>query len=260
VEANLPPQRIKPVKENFMSLAFIAQAAQSGASGIIGFLPFILILVVLYFLMLRPQMKKQKEHAAMLKSVTRGDDIVTAGGIHGKVVGINEKDNSLQVMIAKGIVVNLEHGSVARKKVYEKSAEAPALESKPIEPKPRRQDRATPTRESSSGGQPGSAMIVSGTRTSTDRPGSNGTDTAKKSRYRRSRRRKPPFGQGQGQGPGQSQSQSQGQTQTQSPGQTRSSANGSDSGSMPSSTPDLSPRESSPPEQHTSGESHHVEE
>jgi preprotein translocase subunit YajC len=241
-----------------MSLAFIAQAAQSGAGGIISFLPFILILVVLYFLMLRPQMKKQKEHAAMLKSVSRGDDIVTSGGIHGKVVGINEKDNSLQVMIAKGIVVNLEHGSVARKKVYEKSAEAPAVETKTVEPRPRRQEKATSARLPSSSGQPGSAMIVSGTRTNSDRPGSEGAEAAKKSRYHRSRRRKPPFGQGQSQGPGQS--QNQGQSQTPGPSQGRSSTTESGSGSMPSSTPDMSPRESSPPEQHTSGESRHVEE
>jgi preprotein translocase subunit YajC len=237
-----------------MSLAFIAQAAQSGAGGIISFLPFILILVVLYFLMLRPQMKKQKEHAAMLKSVTRGDDIVTAGGMHGKVVGMNEKDNTLQVMIAKGIVVNLEHGSVARKKIYEKNVEAPVPESKPIEPKPRRQDRATPPREASTGGQSGSAMIVTGTRTGADRPGGDGAEAAKKSRYRRSRRRKPAFGQGQGPGQGSAQSQTLSQGQGRAPGLE------SGSGSVPPPARDMMPRENTPPEPHSSGESHHVEE
>lgn len=100
-----------------MYLAVIAQAGTSGGSGgIFGFLPFILILVVIYFLMLRPQMKKQKEHSAMLSSLRKNDDIVTAGGLHGRIVQISEKDPHLQIQIAKGIVVTVERGSVSRKK------------------------------------------------------------------------------------------------------------------------------------------------
>lgn len=80
-----------------------------------GFLPFILILVILYFLMIRPQMKKQKEHTAMLSSLRKNDDVVTAGGLHGRIVQVNEKDPTLQLQIAKGLIVTVERSSVAKK-------------------------------------------------------------------------------------------------------------------------------------------------
>ncbi len=100
-----------------MYLAFLAQAGQSASGGgFLGFLPFILILVIIYFLMLRPQMKKQKEQAAMIASISKNDEVVTSGGLHGKVIRVNEKDTTLQIMIARGVIVTIERSSVGRKK------------------------------------------------------------------------------------------------------------------------------------------------
>lgn len=194
-----------------MSFAFIAQAAQSSGGGLIGFIPFLVIIVVVYFLMLRPQMKKQKEHAAMLNALGRGDDVVTNGGIHGRIVGLNDKDGTFQMQIAKGIIVNVERGAVARRKSVGPSEPA---ESKPNEPREQREPRENreprqrrpenaPANREAGGNQPVSAMVVTGTRTAQERPSSNGGGEggSKKGRYRRSRRRnKSGFQQGQGQG------------------------------------------------------------
>jgi preprotein translocase subunit YajC len=209
-----------------MSFAFIAQAAPSGAGGIISFLPFVLILVVFYFLLIRPQMKKQKEHTNMLKSTGRGDDIVTSGGLHGKVVGVNEKDNTFQVQIAKGIIVNLERGSVGRRKAAG-SSETSTPEPKSVELKSRRPEREPSSREASGSGQPVSAMVVSGNRTAVkERPsGDGGPDGAKKSRYRRSRRRsKPPGFQPGQQGSPSQQGRPQGSEPTAEPVSAQGSA------------------------------------
>ncbi len=101
-----------------MFFAFIAQAGGTTAGGgILGFLPFILILVIIYFLMLRPQMKRQKEHAAMISRLQKNDEIVTSGGMHGKIVRINDKDNTLLIQVSRGVVITIERSSVARKKV-----------------------------------------------------------------------------------------------------------------------------------------------
>ena len=77
--------------------------------------PIILIILIMYFLIFRPQAKRQKEHQKMLASIQKGDRIVTAGGIYGTVVGIREKDNILIVKIADNVKIELSRGSVARK-------------------------------------------------------------------------------------------------------------------------------------------------
>jgi preprotein translocase subunit YajC len=87
-------------------------SGQGGGSGLLGFLPFILIIVIFYFLLIRPQAKRQKTVQKMLESVKKGDLIVTAGGIHGKVVGT--KDNILIVEIDDNVKVELDRGSVGR--------------------------------------------------------------------------------------------------------------------------------------------------
>ena len=70
----------------FISSAY-AQAAAGGdaQSSLMGMLPLILMFVVLYFVMIRPQMKKAKEHKAMIEALTKGDEVVSAGGMLGKV-------------------------------------------------------------------------------------------------------------------------------------------------------------------------------
>ena len=92
----------------------MANSNQGGKSGgsLLGFLPFILIIVIFYFLLIRPQAKRQKTVQRMLESVKKGDLIVTAGGIHGKVVGT--RDNILIVEIDNNVKVELDRGSVGR--------------------------------------------------------------------------------------------------------------------------------------------------
>jgi preprotein translocase subunit YajC len=80
----------------FISNAY-AQSAGSTEQQLLGFLPIILMFVVLYFLMIRPQMKRAKDHKQMLEALSKGDEIVTAGGIVGKVVKVGESYVTLEV-------------------------------------------------------------------------------------------------------------------------------------------------------------------
>lgn len=91
----------------FSSPAF-AQAAGAGPAGglLEGFLPLILIVVVFWFLILRPQNKRMKEHREMVNNVRRGDTVVTAGGLIGKVSKVKE-DNEIEVDLADGVRVRV---------------------------------------------------------------------------------------------------------------------------------------------------------
>ena len=91
----------------FATPAF-AQAAASPSAGaaFAQFLPIILIFVIFYFLLIRPQQKKMKEHRAMVEGLRRGDQVVTAGGIVGKVSKVQE-DNMVEVEIADGVRVKV---------------------------------------------------------------------------------------------------------------------------------------------------------
>ena len=85
-----------------------AQAPAGGAPGgfdLMGMLPILLMFVVLYFLMIRPQMKRQKEHKAMLDALQKGDEVVTAGGVLGKVSKIADAYVTVEVANNVEIVV-----------------------------------------------------------------------------------------------------------------------------------------------------------
>ncbi|MDQ7968962.1 MAG: preprotein translocase subunit YajC [Oxalicibacterium faecigallinarum] len=73
--------------------------------GLMQFVPIILMFVVLYFLMIRPQMKRQKEHKAMVEAVTRGDEVVTSGGILGKVNKVSDVYLSIEVQDGTEIII-----------------------------------------------------------------------------------------------------------------------------------------------------------
>ena len=75
-------------------------------------LPLVLMFVVLYFVMIRPQMKKQKEHKAMIEALAKGDEVVTVGGVLGKVTKINESNVSLEV--ANGVELQLQRSAVVQ--------------------------------------------------------------------------------------------------------------------------------------------------
>ncbi len=78
------------------------------------FLPIIMIFLIMYFLIFRPQMKKQKQQKMMLDSIQKGDKIITVGGILGTVAGIKEKDGTLIVKIADNTKIELVKTSVAK--------------------------------------------------------------------------------------------------------------------------------------------------
>jgi len=79
-------------------------------SSLMSMLPLVLMFVVLYFVMIRPQMKKQKEHRAMVDALAKGDEIVTTGGVLGKVSKMG--DSYLGVEIANGVEVQVQRGAV----------------------------------------------------------------------------------------------------------------------------------------------------
>ena len=96
----------------------LAQAANGAAPGgmmaqIGGILPFVLIFVVFYFLMIRPQQKRQKEHQAMVRAAKKGDRIVTSGGIVGVITKANEADNDVEVEIAQGVKVRVVRSAIS---------------------------------------------------------------------------------------------------------------------------------------------------
>lgn len=91
----------------FVSAAFAQTAAPGGAgAGIASFLPLVLIFVIMYFLMIRPQQKKVKELKAMVDALRRGDQVLTQGGIIGKVSKVGD-DGVLEVEIAEGVKVKM---------------------------------------------------------------------------------------------------------------------------------------------------------
>lgn len=73
----------------------------------------LLIFAIMYFLLIRPQQKKMKEHAAMLEALRRGDQIITQGGLVGKIVKVKDEANEVEVEIAKGVNVRVVKSTIA---------------------------------------------------------------------------------------------------------------------------------------------------
>ena len=101
----------------FISSAFAqtapAAAAEGGLMGsLTGMLPLVLMFVVLYFIMIRPQMKRQKEHRAMIDALAKGDEVATAGGLLGKVSKLGEGYMTLE--LAPGIEVQVQRSAVVQ--------------------------------------------------------------------------------------------------------------------------------------------------
>lgn len=99
----------------FISNAF-AQAAPAAATGtessLLSMLPLVLMFVVLYFVMIRPQMKRQKEHKAMIDAIAKGDEVITSGGLLGKISKVGESYLSLEV--ANGVELQVQRGAVVQ--------------------------------------------------------------------------------------------------------------------------------------------------
>jgi preprotein translocase subunit YajC len=97
----------------FISQAFAqTPAAGGGESSLFSLLPLVLMFVVLYFIMIRPQMKRQKEHKAMVESLAKGDEVVTGGGILGRVSKLG--DTYLSIEVANGVELQVQRSSVVQ--------------------------------------------------------------------------------------------------------------------------------------------------
>jgi preprotein translocase subunit YajC len=86
-------------------------AAGGGANPLAQFIPLILMFAIFYFLLIRPQQKKAKEHRSLLDALKKGDQVVTAGGMHGKVSAIDDQVVTLE--IAPGVNVKFNKGFIA---------------------------------------------------------------------------------------------------------------------------------------------------
>jgi preprotein translocase subunit YajC len=87
-----------------------AQAAMPGGADIMSMLPIILMFVVLYFVMIRPQMKRAKEHKAMVDALQKGDEVIAAGGVLGKVTKV--ADNYVTIEIADKMEIKVQRPAV----------------------------------------------------------------------------------------------------------------------------------------------------
>lgn len=97
----------------FATPAFAQTAAAGGAGAALQtFMPLILIFAIMYFLLIRPQQKKLKEHKAMVSALRRGDQVVTQGGILGKVSKVTADDNVLEVEIADNVRVRVQRHTI----------------------------------------------------------------------------------------------------------------------------------------------------
>ena len=103
----------------FISSAFAQTAPAAAAAGgsdmmstLTGMLPLVLMFVVLYFVMIRPQMRKQKEHRSMIEALAKGDEVATAGGLLGKVTRLGE--GYLTLEISPGIEVQLQRSAIVQ--------------------------------------------------------------------------------------------------------------------------------------------------
>ena len=93
----------------FISSAF-AQDVSPGAGGLMSFLPLIVIFAVFYFMLIRPQMKRAKEHRNLVSQLGKGDEVVTNGGLLGKITDLS--DAFVTVEIAEGVQIKLQRSAV----------------------------------------------------------------------------------------------------------------------------------------------------
>lgn len=98
------------ISELFISNAYAEGAAAAPQGGFMEFLPLIALLAVFYFLILRPQQKRAKEHKSMMEALQKGDEVITIGGIMGKVTKVGEEN--VGVEIAENVVVQVQKPAI----------------------------------------------------------------------------------------------------------------------------------------------------
>jgi len=95
-----------------MSMIQPAPAGQNGTVGLLmGIAPWLLIFVIFYFLMIRPQQRRVKEHQAAINAVKKGDEVITGGGIRGKVTKVS--DDEAEVEIAQGVKIRVVKSTIS---------------------------------------------------------------------------------------------------------------------------------------------------
>lgn len=97
-----------------MSMIQASPAAGAGGSAglLIGILPWVLIFVIFYLLMIRPQQRRVKEHQAAIAAVKKGDEVITGGGIRGRVTKVN--DEEVEVEIAQGVKIRVVKSTISQ--------------------------------------------------------------------------------------------------------------------------------------------------
>ena len=88
-------------------------APAGGGNFLVSVLPFLLIIGVFYFLIIRPQTKKQKEHQKLLESLKKGDSVVTVGGIHGKIMGFKNDDKVLIIKVDDNVKLEVDRTAIS---------------------------------------------------------------------------------------------------------------------------------------------------
>jgi len=100
------------ISNAFAQAAPAAAAAEGPMGSLLSLLPLVLMFVVLYFVMIRPQMKRQKEHKAMIDALAKGDEVVTAGGVLAKVSKLGE--SYLHIEVANGVEMQIQRSAVVQ--------------------------------------------------------------------------------------------------------------------------------------------------
>jgi len=123
-----------------MPLLFAAPAGASGgqggaAEGLVTFVPFILIIVIFYFLIIRPQSKKQKETQKMLNALKKGDKVVTIGGIKGTITNVREKAGTVILKVDDNTKIEFTRNAIASVEVSKDDDEEGKGEPEKIEDK-----------------------------------------------------------------------------------------------------------------------------
>ena len=96
-----------------LSVVLLQGQGGGGMGGLI--VPMVLIFAVMYFLIFRPQAKKQKQQQAMISALQKGDKVVTSGGIYGTIVGIKENEKTLLIEIAEKVKIKVSRTSISGK-------------------------------------------------------------------------------------------------------------------------------------------------
>ena len=96
-----------------MEIIYAMTGTGQGGGGFVTLLPFVLIMLILYFLMIRPQAKRQKEKKAMLEAIKKGDRVVTIGGVHGTVTGLKNQGKIVVIKVDKNTSLNVVKSAIA---------------------------------------------------------------------------------------------------------------------------------------------------